>query len=172
MGEDSSRFFYVTLCNPQWNDPDPRFAGPIPTHYQIVYSVNKILNRWENAAMPARVKQNSKMDFNNTQFAMVRLSEADRTEFHSWWNAKGFDGGLEISTFIANGWKTSLTWDDANKCFICASTCKDERSVNANVCVTSRSDDYTEALLLNVYKVNVMYKNAPLPTERGKDNWG
>lgn len=169
---DEGWFFWKQIVTPLWFEFDPVLQQSAGSPYLIYHHVNRILKKWENAIMPAKYAKNDKTAWAETKFAQVTLTADQKDEFHRWWNQKAFDVPLEISTMIANGWKAGLTWDDANKCFIASATCKDERSVNANVCVTSRSDDYTEALLLNVYKVNVLFKNQPLPTERGGNTWG
>lgn len=165
-------FFLKQIENPHWNVWREMHAmPPRKDDFFSTLVYGKLLNQWENAIMPRKNSQTD-MSWQNTKFAQITLNNDEKDAFDVWRNVKGFDSALEIGVLISEGWKSSVTWDDSNKCFIVAATCKDERNVNANICVSSRSDDFVEALLLNVYKVKVLFKGKAIPTERAANNWG
>lgn len=122
--------------------------------------------------MSPRKTQNKRSNWSNIEFANIRLTEENKHEFESWANALGDGAFPEIDVMICEGWKTSIKWDDTNDCFIVSSTMEDENNRNYQICVSSRSDVSLEAYLLNVYKIQVLYKNQKLPTEAVKQNWG
>lgn len=107
-----------------------------------------------------------------TEFAAVRLDIAEKASFQTWLKENGDDYGNYIAMCQGDGWKISSRWDGENDCYIHSFTMTDENDRNANICVTSRSDNYFEAFFLNWYKVYVMYDKRRLPTEAAKINWG
>lgn len=165
-------FFYNQVIHPNWVVWEAFGLKPSVVSYDVrAFYFQRIIAKWERSIMPAKNKASSN-NWGNTQFAQIRLSEQNKVEFNEWRSKAKFDAALEIGVFIANGWKSSITWDDGNKCYIVASTCKNDRDVNHDICVTSRSDDFAEALLLNVYKVTQLYRGKKLPLESGDANWG
>jgi len=107
-----------------------------------------------------------------TQFAAVRLDPEGKDAFQTWLKEVGDDYGNFVVICQGDGWKIGSRWDNANDCFIHSFTMTDEKDRNANICVTSRSDNYFEAFFLNYYKVYVLYDKKRLPTEAPKENWG
>lgn len=138
-----------------------------------LWRVNRQLDFMERRIDMAQGKTSKKPLFgNDVTFVTVRLDKDQAVAFTTWQNTKGIDFELELGDFMSRGWKTSITWDNGNDCYIVSSTCKDDRNVNHNLCITSRSTNWYEAMLLNVYKVTVMFKNGKLPTEQTENNWG
>jgi hypothetical protein len=121
--------------------------------------------------MAKNTKNNAQFRF-TTQFAAIRLSAEDKVSFQTWLAENGDDYGNFVVIAQNDGWKVGSRWDGVNDCFIHSFTMTDEDDRNANICVTSRSDNYFEAFFLNYYKAYVMYDRKRLPTEAAKDNWG
>jgi hypothetical protein len=111
-------------------------------------------------------------NYAEVEFVQHKLNAEEKVQFTSWGSGKNFDSDLEVSDFIQHGWKVSVSWDMNNDCYIVAATCKDEKSVNVNKCITSRSDQWFEALLMNVFKVTVLFKGQALSTAPKDDSWG
>lgn len=107
-----------------------------------------------------------------TQFCAIQLDTAQKTEARKWLETYAKDFDEYASTMVRDGWKTSITWDDYNDCFIASSTMREEEHKNYDICVTSRSDVMWDAWILNYYKIYVMHKDQKLPTERAKQQWG
>ena len=114
---------------------------------------------------------NTKTDWQG-EFIDIRLLSDEREAFSAWVEKQGEDLSVEVGVLISNGWKTSITWDERNVCFIAASTMKDENDKNYNCVVSSRSENFYEALALNAYKINVLHKNADLRKVGSTNNWG
>lgn len=138
-----------------------------------LWRVNRQLSHMEQWLTMANQKRNNKPSFGaEITFVTLKLDKEQAAQFQSWQNDKKTDLELEVADFMSKGWKTSITWDMNNDCFIVASTMKTDPSPNLNVCVTSRSTLWYEALCMNVFKVMVLHKGAALPVNTGSDNWG
>lgn len=138
-----------------------------------LWRLNRHIKHMEQWLEMAPTKKPTKQHFGNEiTFVTIRLDKEQAAAFGVWQNTKSVDFELELADFMSKGWKTSITWDGNNDCYIVSSTCKDDRNVNLNTCVTSRSTSWYEAMLLNVYKVVILYKNGKLPTETTENNWG
>lgn len=121
--------------------------------------------------MPKKVYEKEQR-YGDIVFSTARLTESDSKDFAKWCEGQIEDLMLGVIHLVAGGWKMSLTWDDINDCFIASVTCKDEKNRNHNVCVSSRSDNAIEAMLMNVYKIDVLHKNEKMPTRGNRDSWG
>lgn len=147
-----------------------------PTKSSIVYLINHYINeanekinRLEEFIMPKVKKQNN---FGSTKFCAISLDTAQKDIARKWLEKNGKELDTFASIMVRDGWKASFSWDSYNDCFIASSTCRDEADTNYDVCCTSRSDNMWDAMLLNYYKIYVLYKDQTLPTERAKENWG
>jgi len=108
----------------------------------------------------------------NIQFVDMRLSGEHKEGFREWFQRKGDMVALDIATFISNGHKIGITWDDKHTCWIVSATCKDDANVNVDCCVTSRSDEWYEALAMCVYKNDVVANKGRWLDESNEDHWG
>jgi len=105
-------------------------------------------------------------------FVQLKLSEETASEFSKWMERKEPEIALDVASFMSNGHKTSITWDNENKCWIVSSTCKEETSKNYNHCLSSRSSEWWEALCMNVFKNDVICKKAAWVDKQSSTNWG
>jgi len=123
--------------------------------------------------MPAKTKPSpkGKNDWGMT-FVNFRLGKEEKDEFKAYMSAKPDILSEKLAIFIGEGHKVSLSWDDNNKCFIGSATCKDEGSINNNHCMTSRSDDWFEALMMNVYKANELAAGTAWSDLSESADWG
>lgn len=151
------------------NKPDTKtraaYADDLTTRYNAVLD-----QKWEKIMG----KKTKKAEVNNwgVKFCSIELDTPSKEKMKKWASENYKDLETYGDAMIRSGWKTSLSWSDDNDCFIAASTQQDEDDENHKVCVTSRSNNMFEALILNYYKIFVLYKNSALPTERKNDNWG
>ncbi len=114
----------------------------------------------------------AKFDYREVQFVNMRLDTSQKKQFSLWMDKLGEQCHAEIGIFISSGWKTSITWDADNACFIASSTNVEPTSVNFQYCLTSRSDDWSEALCLNVFKFNVLANGDSLSALVSSNSWG
>jgi hypothetical protein len=108
-------------------------------------------------------------------FINIYLSEDEQQKFHDWSISKdrGFDDFEELLGLLVNaGYKISIKPDYDNDCYV-VSTTGEENTPNHNCCVSSRSDDLEEALMLAYYKVAVISAWGEFPRKpKRKLNWG
>lgn len=111
-------------------------------------------------------------NWNNTEFAAVKITAELREEFALWLGENGSDYINFCEIMAGDGWKASQRWDGEHDCYICSLTMTDEDDRNYNVCLVSRSDNFAEAVLMNYFKAYVLYDKKKLPTEAPQDKWG
>lgn len=131
----------------------------------------RYISQMEHDYMPPKAYNNGKGS-PMPVFANVRLAESDKEAFSEWCEKKDRDFVEMQTRLLVEGWKLSIRADLENNCFIVSHTCGAEKHINANVCLTSRSEDWEEALWLNLYKILSLYDGKKLPTENARNNWG
>lgn len=107
-----------------------------------------------------------------TQFVTIRLNGKHKDGFREWMQRNSEEVALDVASFMSDGHKSSITWDDTNACWIASSTCKDEASKNYNHCLSSRSSEWYEALAMNVYKHNIMCNKGAWVDQQEDNDWG
>ena len=143
-----------------------------PTNW-FLQSLNRTLYNLETIIMPSKSTRNaSKRPWPETRFVDIRLDKKQQDLFREFMEKKADDLSLALADFIADGNKTSITWDDENKTFIVASTCKNPDSINLDACISSRSQDWYEALMLNVFKHLVICGAGEWEGESRDKSWG
>lgn len=105
-------------------------------------------------------------------FIQIKLTGQHKDGFAEWMERKEAEIALDVAAFMSNGHKTSITWDNENKCWIVSATCKEDDSVNYNCCLSSRSQEWWEAMCMNVYKSDVMCEKGSWLDQQVDTNWG
>jgi hypothetical protein len=112
------------------------------------------------------------MDFGKVEFVNVTLNEAQKKEFLTWFKTEGERIADHLGQIMVDDYKVSCSWDDRNQCYIASFTGKEDQRVNEHKSMSSRSDDWYEALALNAYKHLVVFKGNTWDGETSKNNWG
>lgn len=120
--------------------------------------------------MPAR-KQNNGNGF-GVEFVTINLSADDGKKFNGWKETLGDVWADEFATYVSNGFKVGLTWDNNNACFIASLTGKEEGSKNYNCCLTARSQEWVEALQLVHFKASVFCADGRWQDHSTSVSWG
>lgn len=110
--------------------------------------------------------------FESVEFVTINLDAAAEKHFRTYAKDVGDKVVSELALFIAEEHKIGISWDINNNCFIASATCKDEKSENHNLCITARSDDWFEALLLLLYKAKVVANGQPWHNVSRPATWG
>ena len=135
--------------------------------------LNRSILNIEVSIMPSKSSRNAaKNSWVDITFVDIRLSKADTTAFREFMQKSPDDLSLALADFIADGNKTSMSWDSEHNTFIAAATCKNPDSVNKDCCITSRSSEWFEALMLNVFKHLVICKAGEWVGEQTDRSWG
>jgi hypothetical protein len=135
---------------------------------------NSYMQKLSEVVMPAK-KQQQQSNGNNWQkieFVNINLSKAEKTQFKSWFTENEAELPRLLSVFIAAGYKTSLKWDNENDCFIATATCVDESLENSGKALSSRSDNWLEALALNYFKTDVLSEKGVWESSGRGNSWG
>lgn len=107
-----------------------------------------------------------------TQFINLKIAGKHKDGFTSWMQRKESDIALDVVSFMSNGHKTSISWDTNNNVWIVSATCKDESSPNVNCCLTSRSNEWWEAMCMNVYKHDIICAQGNWLDNAESGDWG
>jgi len=82
--------------------------------------------------------------FGNVEFVNYKLDAETKARFDTWFNSKGSTVVDAIFETLQGEHKLSVSWDDANECFIASMTGKED-SLNKNKCITIRSAEWFRA---------------------------
>jgi hypothetical protein len=109
------------------------------------FEVSGWLSLWEYFEMAARTKF-------GTTFVNLRLSTDQKPAFEKWAENNQADMFTYLVGMVEDGYKISINLDANNDCIIVAVTGTDGNRVNRGRCMTSRSRDAIEALLMAIFK--------------------
>lgn len=143
-----------------------------PSAYSI-RTLNLFFDEWwdKMAKKSSRNSTAQKPEWQVT-FIDLKLDKSDQADFRKYASTGDGELSLELAQTIADGNKLSVAWDDNNQTYIASFTCKDEDSVNYNCCISSRSQEWFEAILLGCYKINKLCYNKPWKDVSASDDWG
>lgn len=109
---------------------------------------------------------------NEFTFVSVSIQKSDRGEFQRW-AIEQQDNLLDLlERAITDGIKISVSYDLLNDCITASATVVDANKADYNSCITSRSDNVGEALLLTAYKIFVLLEGVAWRTQGTDRNWG
>lgn len=169
--DDYDRFVIFSLARSRDRPPALNHLGQ-PSAW-FVRSVQSDLDALE-AHMAKRTNRpaRSPQTWAETTFVDIRLDNKAKTHFNQWMEQGNDEISLLLATFVSNDHKLSLSWDDQNVCFVASATCKDEQSPNHNCCISSRSQDWFEAIALTLYKASVLLGETPWTDVKNDRSWG
>lgn len=143
-----------------------------PSNWYITYLNRKItdLEMWLMASKNSQ--KPNRQNWPETNFVNLKITGKHKDGFNEWMSRKDPEIQLDVATFMSNGHKTSITWDDNNNVWIVSATCKEESSPNVNCCLTSRSSEWWEAMCMNVYKNDVICAKSSWLDNAESGDWG
>lgn len=118
------------------------------------------------------IKARGKGGWQEYQFVDMRLSQTDKTKFDEWLMSSGEEISDLLNMYCENGYKFSVSYDGNNDCFIGSMTCLGETDNNYRFVLTSRNDNWYNALALCVYKTQVLCENGHWDTSYRPTNFG
>lgn len=129
--------------------------------------------RIEQAAYTMAEKTNKKYSgFNQTEFVNRNLLAHEAEEFGVWAKKETERIPDLIGQIMVEDYKISCTWNDTNQCYIATFTGKEDCKFNPYKALSSRSDDWFEALAMNAYKHLVIFNGKKWDGDTIKNNWG
>lgn len=97
---------------------------------------------------------------NDTMPEMIssKLTDEELAQFDDW-QAKNAKKVWDLLTSeMLDGVRVGVSWDGYNDCFIASFTGKGDKNVNTGRCLMSRSQDWQEAIAMNVFKHVEIYR--------------
>lgn len=137
----------------------------------------RILNRWfltmEAFIMPSKAKKSGKQRSGfSTTFVNFKLTQTDKAEFREF---MGRGDEKVVASFLqamGYGLKFSISENAEQGFFLAAATCRAEDSVNLDHCITSRSPDWWEAMMMCVFKAEKLGYDESWADMADSDDWG
>ena len=120
----------------------------------------------------AKKSSSNQSNWNKIEFVNVTLTEPQKKEFKVWAKEHSNEVADDLGQLMVDEYRVSIVWDDNNQCFIATFTGKVDQSTNADKALSSRSDDWYEAIALNLYKHKVIFGGKQWNGETTKNNWG
>jgi len=121
-----------------------------------------------------KLPKNSKRDDFGVEFINYRLSTEEKADYTEWLQKTKPEFERVFVDMLTAEIKVGFSIDAQRSCFICSVTPKGEKDVNSGKCMISRSDEYDEALFINLYKMELFNAtNKGLWASKDEDNnWG
>jgi len=136
-------------------------------------SVNHMFDQLYEEIMAKMTSRNaSKRPDWQVDFIEVRLDKEEVKAFNVYAKRPQEELSLDLATTISNKNKLSVSWDEKNVCFVASCTCRDIDSANENCCISSRSDDWWEAICLTMFKINVVLGDKAWREGQSSASWG
>lgn len=110
--------------------------------------------------------------FNQTEFVNRNLLEDEAKAFVAWFKTENERIPDMLGQIMVNEIKVSCTWNDANQCYIATFTGKEDHKYNPFKALSSRSDDWFEALAMTAYKHLILFRGGKWEGDTVKNNWG
>lgn len=135
------------------------------------------LNRWlstlEVFTMPSKSKKTSKSRSGfTTTFVNFKLSVQDKEAFAKW-SARNIEVvQAEFTQAMGRGCKMSISENAEQGFYLASMTMRDEGSINYDFCITSRSPDWWEALIMNIFKAQQLGWEESWADQADSDDWG
>jgi len=115
---------------------------------------------------------NGGQNWKSVDFVYINLSTAEKKQFKSWFNENQSAVPELSASMTAQGYKLSIKWDNGNGCFIATVTCDNDGLPNKGKALSSRSDNWLEAIALNIFKTDVCAQDGRWPETSTGNNWG
>lgn len=106
------------------------------------------------------------------KFIDMRLGKAEKDQFLSWLTGQGQHWFTRLAEIVESGYKLSLSYWFDGQCYIASLTCKEQGDPNYNCVLSSRSDDASEALAMQVFKHDHMCNDHIWEAEANDQHWG
>lgn len=121
--------------------------------------------------MPDKARRNSRTS-TEVRFVDRHLTSDEKRSYTQWIEAEQHLVSSALEQCAQRGYKGSFSYDLKNKCFIATHICWKEGDVNYAVGISSRAGDVYSALLINAYKLIVLYQFSALADTKGETDWG
>jgi len=150
----------------------PKYLNQITPSYLAGHITRSLWMYAGDLYKMAGKKGSVQSNWNKIEFINVTLTEPQKKEFKVWAKEQSASIADELGQVMVDEYRVSLVWDDSNQCFIATFTGKVDQSTNADKALSSRSDDWYEAIALTLFKHKVIFGGKTWNGETSKNNWG
>ena len=107
-------------------------------------------------------------------FINVTITDAEKSEFHSWYDEHAGEVTAMLEDLLAEGMKYGVSYDRENECCVVTLTGGLVEKANLRCCVTSRAGTWRDADALAVWKHYILCAGnyGDLLTTGRKRSWG
>jgi hypothetical protein len=106
------------------------------------------------------------------EFVNIRLTEEQIADFEAWSQKNQNKVWAMLGELAEAGYKHSTSPDPDNQCHISTLTATDHAALNTRHCMSSRSDDLLEAVMLTCYKHFIISNGLEWQGSAARKNWG
>jgi len=174
----------VSSSRAEWTFPEFIFthfryelycAGIEPYQRKVACDMfNSYQHKLEESIMPQKKQNNGNngQSWNKVEFVNINLSNGEKKQFKSWFEENHTAIPELAAAMTGQGYKLSIKWDNGNSCFIATVTCDDESLDNNGKALSSRSNDWMEAIALNIFKTDVVCEDGKWGEGTRGNSWG
>lgn len=138
--------------------------------------VKRVVARWEfwQTRILLATGKTKQMAKNNAMptFINGKVSKEEKIAFKKWQSEKDDKFFDVVTDFLASGYKVSVRYDVENDTWITATTCWEDPHVNKGYCMMSRAGDWVTALLLPIFKTQVLCEDGSWSDWEEEEDWG
>lgn len=139
----------------------------------VVRKLNRMLATQEVWVMPSKAAKTGKRSPSyDTTFVNFKLVGEAKDRFVHYMAATVEEHSKVLTGLMSQGMKFSFSENLEHGFFLASVTCKDEGSINNNRCITSRSNDWFEALMMCCFKIDELGVDEDWLDQAGSDEWG
>ena len=158
-----------------WNPGDSlvnAFVHANRVHKSLILSRRYSRVQYYQSWDVGKEKVMAKREFTRIQFVNLRLTGEDKKTFEKWRKDNEDDLFALLETIILEDIRVSVSFDGKNRTYIVSFTCRDELSPNNGFCVSSRHDEVVTAVLVAIFKHQVVIADQTWDTVASADDWG
>lgn len=123
--------------------------------------------------MPAASKKTGKQsDQFGVTFVNYKLTGLEKDDFAGYMSASVEEHAKELVSYMHEGMKFSFSENLEHGFFLASVTCKNDGNINNNRCITSRSNDWYEALMMCAFKISRLGVDEDWLDQTPSDDWG
>jgi hypothetical protein len=134
-------------------------------------ALHHAITQMETWNMPSNASKKSYTG-GDVRFIDKHLTSDEKRIYTEWIRAEQHISSAALEQCAQRSWKLSCSYDVKNKVYIATHICWDEKSPNYRVGISSRAGDVYSAILINAFKLAVLYAFSTLSDTSTEADWG
>lgn len=144
-----------------------------PPQPYFVRKLNRMLLTQEVFIVPSKRQKTGKAGNGfSTVFVNYKLAGDEKEAFRDYMEKGVEQHSKDIVRLMGAGMKFSFSENRDNGSYIASATMREEANINYDRCMTSRSNDWYECLIMCVYKCDTLGLDEDWVDQAGSDDWG